>query len=557
MKKFSLIYLIMLLLAACSVSEDIPRQKYELVTVGLTPINASLAAGGEMEFTAAVLGIEDTSVAWTATGGSLAGIGSTVVYTAPDEVGAYSVTATSAADPSISATATVTVEQTTEHPEPENPNPEAPNPEAPNPEEPNPEEPKPLYPDPEEPASAMLEPASATLATGTELALHAELTGITPDELVWQATGGTLEVSGTNATYQAPDTPGDYLITISSTSDPDLNATTQIHVPGGLSEPFTMVVLPDTQNMIQYEESAPLVTAMTEWIVQQRDVLGIGFVTHVGDIVSFADREPEWQRANAALSLLDGQVAYSVAFGDHEYAIEENKGTSTEGYRRYFGSERYADYSWYGGDAPNGLSHYQIFEAGGRRFLHIALEWEPSGPASDPSTPLGWARTLLEAHPELPTIITTHAYLWDSPGNEGRFPDSAREGYIMDGDRKVKVGSSGETIFRELVAPFPQVFMVVNGHYHRRPSGDPDDGEYHQVSLNNAGKPVFEMLSNYQSWSNGGDGWLRIVEFVPGGGEGGLDRIEVQTYSPPLDRYQTDAGSAFSFDLSFAERFAR
>jgi hypothetical protein len=408
---------------------------------------------------------------------------------------------------------------------------------------------------PTTPATLTVSPTSARIATGTEVALLATTEGIDPEDLVWETTGGSLQGDGLNATFRAPGQAGQHEIVVRHQSDATLVARTTVDVPGGLVDPFSIVMMPDTQNMIKAEDTAPLVDAMTDWIVDNVEALDIEFVTHVGDIVAFADRTHEWDRAIEALSVLDGVVPYSIAFGDHEYVIEEDKGSSTEAYRTHFGADRYASYPWYRGTAPNGLSHYQVFEAGGREFLHIALEWEPPGPVEDPTTPLGWARTVLEAHPSLPTIITTHAYLWDRPGDEGRFHDGAREGYVLEDGVKVFVGSSGEDIYRDLVHPFPQVFMVLGGHYHKRPDGDPELGEYHQVSTNEAGLPVFEMLANYQSWPNGGDGWLRTIRFHPGGGDNGLDRIDVRTYSPPLDRYQIDGYSAFSFDVSFADRF--
>src|SRR5690606_14246610 len=120
-----------------------------------------------------------------------------------------------------------------------------------------------------------------------------------------------------------------------------------------------------------------------------------------------ATSSTQWTAALAGLDLLDGVVPYSVSLGDHEYEIEEDKTSSTAAYFGHFGPSRYADYEWYRGSHEDGLSHYQIFEAGGRRFLHLNIEWEPLGPADDESTPLGWARNVLEDHPQLPTLIST------------------------------------------------------------------------------------------------------------------------------------------------------
>ena len=46
---------------------------------------------------------------------------------------------------------------------------------------------------------------------------------------------------------------------------------------------------------------------------------------------------------------------------------------------------------------------------------------------------------------------------------------------------------------------------------------------------------IYSLLSDYQDLPNGGNGWLRIMEFSPANNE-----ITVSTYSPWLDEYGTD-----------------
>ena len=53
-----------------------------------------------------------------------------------------------------------------------------------------------------------------------------------------------------------------------------------------------------------------------------------------------------------------------------------------------------------------------------------------------------------------------------------------------------------------------------------------------------------------KSRENGGNGWLRLITFVPK-----ENQIEFRTYSPSLDQYETDADSQFTLPLVFAERF--
>jgi len=76
------------------------------VHVDVSPKSVTLAANGSQSFTATVTGTTNTAVAWSATGGTIGGDGS---YRAPATGGGYVVRATSVADPTKSATATVMV----------------------------------------------------------------------------------------------------------------------------------------------------------------------------------------------------------------------------------------------------------------------------------------------------------------------------------------------------------------------------------------------------------------------------------------------------------------
>ena len=327
------------------------------------------------------------------------------------------------------------------------------------------------------------------------------------------------------------------------------------------NEGFTIVALPDTQNYLcsrctsEVREWQPeIFEAQTKWIADNINALDIAFVTHEGDIVECAeedasrgcnqDGKDEWAAADKAMDILDGKVPYAAAIGDHDYFPEETRNGDTSNYVRYFGASRYQNYDWYGGSSEDELSHYQIFQAGGYTFLHLSLEFEPRDEI------IAWAQDVINANPGLPTIITTHSYLQDTPGAEGRSTSL---------DIEPPIGNTGQQLFKKLIEPNPQVFMVLSGHYQdsERSNGTEtsDSGEYHQVSTNKAGSKVYEMLANYQGYNNGGDGWLRIIQFKPGGGANGLDRIAVRTYSPWRDEYQPGSASNFSFDLDFAKRF--
>ena len=67
------------------------------------------------------------------------------------------------------------------------------------------------------------------------------------------------------------------------------------------------------------------------------------------------------------------------------------------------------------------------------------------------------------------------------------------------------------------------------------------------------GNTVYTLLADYQSRTNGGDGWLRILEFSPANNE-----IRVKTFSPTLAQYETDADSQFTlaYDMGGAGAYA-
>lgn len=78
-----------------------------VVAVSISPPSASLVTGGSQQFTATVTGSADKAVTWRVQG--LGSVTPTGLYTAPSTAGTAQIIAQSAADPSKSATANVTI----------------------------------------------------------------------------------------------------------------------------------------------------------------------------------------------------------------------------------------------------------------------------------------------------------------------------------------------------------------------------------------------------------------------------------------------------------------
>lgn len=277
-------------------------------------------------------------------------------------------------------------------------------------------------------------------------------------------------------------------------------------------ESFSVVLLPDTQ---YYSEKFPdTYTAQTLWIRQRMKEDNIKFVVHLGDIVQTSTREPEWANANRAMEILDGVVPYSVAPGNHDMQV---KSRNTELYNKYFSPARFKDRKWYGGHlGESNDNNYCFFEACGKKFMVISLEFAPRDEV------LQWAAEVAAKHPDHHVIAATHCYM----RTKGR-DTSCAESYKVE-------GNSGEGMWQKFVKKSPNVFLVVSGHI---------AGVGLQTSTNDAGRQVVEMLTDYQTLPNGGDGWLRTLRFVPGEG-----KIHVRTYSPLLDKEDTAADQTFTID---------
>jgi hypothetical protein len=269
---------------------------------------------------------------------------------------------------------------------------------------------------------------------------------------------------------------------------------------------FTIIAIPDTQNYSQ--SNSATFNSQTQWIVDNKASQNIAFVTHLGDITNVGTDTAQWGVANTAMSKLDGVVPYSACFGNHDVYWDSTGGTGIANCKAYFGDSRYAGKSWYLGASTDGLSFAQKFTASGYTIMNINLPFTPS------SADLAWAQGIINANLNVPTMISTHDYL-----NVG-----GRD-------------SVGDNIYNTLVKSNTQIFMTLNGHYH---------GENRQLSTN-AGGNVLEMLSDYQDYPNGGNGYLRQIQFDPTAG-----KINVKTYSTTLQAFETDANSQFSYNATFS-----
>jgi hypothetical protein len=328
-----------------------------------------------------------------------------------------------------------------------------------------------------------------------------------------------------------------------------------------LSNPdsWSMVIVPDLQFYIKKQRHHGIVDLMNAWIADNAEQLKIRQVLFVGDLVNYNDfgivasyndlicRE-QWEVFSKLMERLDGKVPYILCTGNHDYGVRWSENFRTY-YNDYFPTDR------------NRLSRKQLIECfpnsygertmenaafeltaphpDNRKFLIISLQFAPTDKI------LEWAKKLAD-HPRFAHhtgIVLTHSYL------------------KADGTRIVKEnygvnksgGNAGEGIFQKLIRPAKNIRLVISGHV----SGPESWGVGFSMTENHAGKKVAQMVFNtqfvgYKDNGNGGDGWLRLLEFLPD-----KKTVRARTFSPlfaisPSTRHlawKKNARNEFTFTL--------
>ena len=283
---------------------------------------------------------------------------------------------------------------------------------------------------------------------------------------------------------------------------------------------FSIILLPDTQNEAQYYPQ--VLNSQTQWIAANQANLNIQAVLGLGDIVNDGAELDEQQNADAAIKILDNAgVPYFLAIGNHDYDAA-NTGAATrdaDGFNRWFGPARYAGKSYYQGNFPTGSNEnfYGVLKINGQRYLILVLEYVPR------TASLNWAKSIVQANSDKEVIVVTHTFLY----YDGTRTDACdTQDLTRDND--------GEETWGAFASLYPNIIMVVNGHLTAKVAA-------RRADLGVNGNLVNQMFSNYQTYPNGGNGWLRILTFHPGS-----NTISVQTYSPYLNAYKTDGDNQFT-----------
>ena len=285
------------------------------------------------------------------------------------------------------------------------------------------------------------------------------------------------------------------------------------------------MALPDTQF---YSSLHPeIFAAQTNWIANHVQDQNIQLVVGLGDIVDGGGVLTQWQNADAAVRLLDGHVPYMMAMGNHDYDKNDpaSRTASSKNFNTYFGPARYATASWYKGNFPAGSNEnfYGVITVNGKSYLIVVLEFA----ARD--TSLAWADGLIKANPDKDVIIVTHMFTYADSTRISQCDENSAASFGVGQD------NNGDDMWWKLVRKYSNVHLVLSGHVVE------GDGTGRRTDLGINGNLVNQILSDYQSDPNGGNGYLRIMRISPS-----LNRVSVTTYSPYLDTFLTDDHNQFT-----------
>ena len=288
----------------------------------------------------------------------------------------------------------------------------------------------------------------------------------------------------------------------------------------------SIILYGDTQTYTPKMQNQGILDLMTSWTAANLKKLNVKAVVGVGDIVEhngsintpFGSNQnyvQMWNAISRCFERLDNRVPCILATGNHDYGG-----------------------IWYLGQSAKGTSFFSKYFNPARNYLTQEALIEVYAPGNQVETldnafykiDLGgkwgvWHFLVLELHPRK-EVFDWAVKLLSRPKYKDAKVVLATH-LMIDFNNELKAKHIWET----LVSKCPQIKTVWCGH-ECVDITDFEQGVGYLEMKNDAGNTVPMMMFNPQTvgggfGGNGGDGWLRILEFMPDG-----KTVKVFTYSP-------------------------
>lgn len=308
---------------------------------------------------------------------------------------------------------------------------------------------------------------------------------------------------------------------------------------------FSMIMVPDPQSYVKFAANQPLFELQTAWIAQNIKRLNIKAALFTGDMVEQNNKlisaplpneyngdqtsRQQWEAVSRGLGRLDNKLTYIACQGNHDlgYIAAEYRYSMMPDYiyperNQEFAKTLVSTGANYEGIHTMENSAYEFYDEAWGNLLVISFEFAPRDEALD------WARQLIESKrfENHKVIILTHSFLTNKAER------IVNEGY------KLTPRNWAQAVWEKLIYPSKNIKLVLCGHTGTPPKfNGVEEVDYQSTSACRVDKAadghnVVQMMFNSQNgdgeWNgNGGDCWLRILEFKPDG-----KTIGIRTFSP-------------------------
>ena len=246
----------------------------------------------------------------------------------------------------------------------------------------------------------------------------------------------------------------------------------------------------DAQHMIQHNYEDGTYRDYTYYIREQFGLFveeygegKIGYVLNTGDISDEPNNAAMFAECREISNILDNaNIPNGVVAGNHD--------ANWTNWCPYYGKAYYEHQDWWGGDFNDNRGHYDLVTVGGRDLVVVCLGWTME--TNDNAT--AWARRVFNTYPNRTGILAVHGYL----GTDGEI--------LFNTARK----------FWAIAEDCPSLTVIMCGH---------EPGTARNIRYTADGRPVLEMLHDYQSgtpasnwwkWLEGGSGLFRYVTIGDG-----------------------------------------
>ncbi|GKW44797.1 S-layer homology domain-containing protein [Planococcus sp. NCCP-2050] len=257
---------------------------------------------------------------------------------------------------------------------------------------------------------------------------------------------------------------------------------------------------------------------VTDFIIDQYNKDRFEYVINTGDLVDTPDSEEEWAVAKKNLDRMDAaKIPYGVLAGNHDVQHKSDMRIDYTYFHKYAGADRFEGKYWYGENMNNNQNHYDLMTLNGHEFIFLYLGF---GLEDKPET-IEWANRVLAEHAEKNAVLNMHQYL-------------AHNGSLDPGIPTV--------VYNKVVVPNENVKLVLSGHF---------NGAKKKISklTNDDGseREVLQVMGNYQGVGEGGDGYLRFVDFKPETEE--IEFTAISAITGDIDHYEPEDSFTGKYDL--------